>query len=177
MASAMSKRHWRAVLLGPTLALVAAAATLAVFVGGVFVGLQWNRPAVFQARVMAEPAVDATPRPGAIPRPAVNVEQPASQHVRSRRTPTEGRRLPSRQPPPTEEVEVAPVEEPPPPVAAPAPPPQWQVLAGQLDYEAAREALEQQEGFETGSRLRQTSPSTLLHSTQLMVLDRTGPST
>jgi TolA-binding protein len=142
---------------------VGVTAVLAVFLGGVFVGLKWNEAEVFEARVMAEPAIQTTVRPGANPRPILQEAQPASQHVHSKKRATVGRRLPPREPPSTEKAEVAADEEPTAVVAAPMSPPKWQVLAAQLDYDAAREALEQQGGFEAATAEAAPEQLMILH--------------
>jgi TolA-binding protein len=142
--------------------LSAAACGLLVFGGGVLVGMHYNEPIVSNARMTAEPASQPA-QSGQPSRPPVAAP---SKPVRRPRSAGPGHATaPSRHTHLKESLPlVAPAEPPPavapPPAPAVAPAPDWQELAGQLEYEAARQALDRNGGFK--SALSQASPEQLM---------------
>jgi hypothetical protein len=125
----------------------APAALVIVFGSGVFVGARWFRPeAVPAASVAAEPA-------GAVEPPVLR-ESPAPVVPESEREPRKRRPTIAPPAPAPLELEPAPVEEPllvspvvPGPLSVAAPP-DWQRLADEGEFQAARVALDRQGGFD-----------------------------
>jgi len=136
-----------------------AAAAALIFVAGAIVGQRWSAPDVVAPHVMAEPPAQ-TDRPGVSqPQTIEATTQPTKPRSTPRRTRTLGRSAPAPAVPEAarEQEEAPPASEPPP---APAAVPNWQVLAGQLDYEAARKALDSEGGFDAA--LAQAAPEQLM---------------
>jgi hypothetical protein len=143
--------------------LSAAACGLLLFGGGVLVGARFGAPPPSTARMSAEPTVQPA-RAGEENRPPVAAPHTPKLRPRApgRAAATPGR--PShllREPAPLAQVEPQPVAVPQPPPAA-APTPDWQLAAGQLNYEAARQAVDREGGF----------PAAVSHASpeQLMIL-------
>jgi len=139
--------------------LSAAACGLLVFGGGVLVGMRYSEPLAISPRMTAEPAVrPAQSGQGSRP-PVATPSKPALRPRLAVRTATPGRPSHLRESLPPAQPEPAPAATPPPaPTAAPVP--EWQTLAGQLDYEAARQALDRQGGF--GAAVSEASPEQLM---------------
>jgi TolA-binding protein len=141
--------------------LSAAACGLLVFGGGVLVGVRYGEPLATIPTVTAEPAFPvAQSGPEQRPPVASPSRQPALRQRVPARTATAGRSGHARESLPAVQAAPAPTAVPSPPPAAEAPAPDWQTLAGQLDYEAARQALDRRGGF--GAAVSQASPEQLM---------------
>lgn len=140
------------------LPLGAAAAGL-IFVAGALVGQGLSRSDVAHTRVVAEPVAGPGHLDLAEPEPPVTAIRPTKPVARPRPSRLAAHNTPAPTASAVQEVLAPPVREQP-PSAAVAATPSWQVLAGQLDYEAARQALENQGGFEAA--LSQASPEELM---------------
>jgi hypothetical protein len=138
--------------------LSAAACGLLVFGGGVLVGMRYSEPIASSPTMFAEPSVHPA-QPGLENRPPVATPRPALRPRVAVRAVAPGRHAHLKESAPLPQAEPAPVAVPPPaPTAAPTP--DWQTLAGQLDYDAARQALDHQGGF--GAAVSEASPEQLM---------------
>jgi TolA-binding protein len=152
-----SRKHKPA---GPSLWMLSAAACgLLVFGGGVLVGMRYSEPLAISPRMTAEPAVPPA-QSGQEIRPTVATpSKPPHRPRTAARATTSGRSAHLRGSLPLVQAEPAPAD-PPPPAPTAAPVPDWQTLAGQLDYEAARQALDRQGGF--AAAVSEASPEQLM---------------
>jgi len=139
--------------------LSAAACALLLFGGGVLVGMRYSEPVASSPTMFAEPAVRPAQSGQENRPPVATPSKPALRPRVAARAAATGRHAHLKESAAAPPAEPAPVAAPTPaPAAAPAS--DWQTLAGQLDYEAARQALDRQGGF--GAAVNEASPEQLM---------------
>jgi hypothetical protein len=127
----------------------APAAVVIVFGSGVFVGARWSRHE-------AQPPAQVTAEPAGVAEPALPPESPAPAVIEQERERKKPRQVTAPMLAPPDELAPAPVVDEPMSVAPPAPaplsvtgPPDWQRLAENAEFQAARAALDRLGGYDT----------------------------